>query len=107
MFPTRFKPEFPESERPHNHDLDRAATGIGMKAIRLYPLLKVRKLLLATSSTYARPHGRAPVRSRGFSGKFVIKLLSKIWRRNPILVKTRKKATDTLHEDEVAFLVTC
>jgi hypothetical protein len=43
MPPARFKPEIPESERPQTHTLDRAATGIGMKAIRLYLLLKVRK----------------------------------------------------------------
>ena len=35
----RFKPEIPASERPQTHALDLAATGIGMKAIRLYLLL--------------------------------------------------------------------
>ena len=41
--PARFNPEILESERPQTHALDRAGTGVGMKAIRLYLLLKVRK----------------------------------------------------------------
>jgi len=34
MTPTGFEPAIPASERPQNHILDRAATGIGMFSIK-------------------------------------------------------------------------
>jgi len=34
MAPTGFEPEIPTSERPQNHTLDPAATGIGMFSIK-------------------------------------------------------------------------
>ena len=35
MLPARFEPKIPASERPQTHALDHAATGIGLKYIRL------------------------------------------------------------------------
>jgi hypothetical protein len=35
MLPARFEPTIPASERPQTHALDHAATGIGLKYIRL------------------------------------------------------------------------
>ena len=40
MLPARFEPAIPASERPQTHALDRSATGIGVKAVRLYLLSK-------------------------------------------------------------------
>ena len=37
MPPATFEPAIPVSERPHTHDLDRTATGIGVQTI-YYPL---------------------------------------------------------------------
>ena len=34
MLPVKFEPAFPASERPQNHVLDKAATGIGLKEYR-------------------------------------------------------------------------
>jgi len=39
MILARFKPEIPATERPQTHALYLVATGIDMKAIRLYLLL--------------------------------------------------------------------